>query len=121
LRGTLPPDRRASESPIAIACLRLVTFLPERPERSLPRFISCMLRSTLREDFGPYLRRDFLRPPDFLRPLDFLRVLDVLRPLDFLRVLDFLRPPDVLLLDERRFELLDFFLGILLLAFPPRK
>ncbi|MBV9403281.1 MAG: hypothetical protein JO018_06090 [Candidatus Eremiobacteraeota bacterium] len=54
-----------------------------------------MLRSTLREDFGPYLRRDFLR------------------------VLDFLRPPDFLLLDERRFELLDFFLGILLLAFSP--
>ncbi|MBV9403163.1 MAG: hypothetical protein JO018_05470, partial [Candidatus Eremiobacteraeota bacterium] len=80
-----------------------------------------MLRSTLRDAFGPYLRRAFLRPPDFLRPLDFLRLLvDVLRPLDFLRVLDFLRPPDVLLLDERRFELLDFFLGILLLAFPPR-
>jgi len=78
-----------------------------------------MLRSTLRDAFGPYLRRAFLRPPDFLRPLAFLRLLDVLRPLDFLRVLDLLRPPDFLLLDERRFELLDFFLGILLLAFSP--
>jgi hypothetical protein len=39
-RGTLPPARRASESPIAIACLRLVTFLPERPLRNVPAFIS---------------------------------------------------------------------------------
>jgi hypothetical protein len=45
--GTFAPDRRASERPIAMACLRLVTFLPERPERSCPRFISCMLLSTL--------------------------------------------------------------------------
>ena len=37
--GTLPPAFRASERPIAIACLRLVTFFPE-PERNLPRFIS---------------------------------------------------------------------------------
>ena len=28
LRGTLPPSRRASLRPMAIACLRLVTFLP---------------------------------------------------------------------------------------------
>jgi hypothetical protein len=32
--GTLAPSRRASESPIAIACFRLVTFLPERPDLS---------------------------------------------------------------------------------------
>jgi hypothetical protein len=44
----LPPARRASESPIAIACFRLVTFLPERPDRSLPAFISRIERSTLR-------------------------------------------------------------------------
>ena len=31
LLGTFAPDRRASDRPIAIACLRLVTFLPERP------------------------------------------------------------------------------------------
>src|ERR1700728_1657035 len=37
-RGTCAPDRRASESPIAIACLRLLTFLPERPLRRVPRF-----------------------------------------------------------------------------------
>jgi hypothetical protein len=44
--GTLAPSRRASESPIAIACLRLVTFFPERPLRSVPRFRLCMARLT---------------------------------------------------------------------------
>jgi hypothetical protein len=34
--GTLLPARRASERPIAIACPRLLTFLPLRPERSVP-------------------------------------------------------------------------------------
>jgi hypothetical protein len=33
---------------MAIACLRLFTFRPERPLLSVPRFISCMARSTLR-------------------------------------------------------------------------
>jgi hypothetical protein len=53
LAGTLPPARRASESPIAIACLRLLTFFPERPERRLPSFISLMLPSTLLAAFLP--------------------------------------------------------------------
>jgi hypothetical protein len=51
--GTLAPARRASDSPIAMACLRLVTFLPERPERSLPLFISSMLRCTFLPAFFP--------------------------------------------------------------------
>lgn len=51
--GSLPPERRASDSPMATACLRLVTFLPDRPERSLPRFISCSARSTFLLAFGP--------------------------------------------------------------------
>jgi len=51
--GTLPPARRASERPIAMACLRLVTFLPERPERSFPCFISDMDRSTFCDAFFP--------------------------------------------------------------------
>lgn len=38
--GTLSPSRRASERPIATACFGLVTFLPLRPLRSLPFFIS---------------------------------------------------------------------------------
>ena len=54
-RGTLPPARRASERPIAIACLRLVTFLPEPPLRSVPRFRSCIAFSTFSEAFLPYL------------------------------------------------------------------
>jgi hypothetical protein len=54
----LPPARRASDSPIAIACLRLVTRLPERPDLSCPRFISCIARST----FWPALR-PYRRPP----------------------------------------------------------
>jgi hypothetical protein len=33
--GTLAPFRRASERPMAMACLRLVTSCPE-PERSVP-------------------------------------------------------------------------------------
>jgi hypothetical protein len=43
---------------MAMACFRLVTFLPERPERSFPRFISCTLFSTLRLALAPYFRRD---------------------------------------------------------------
>ena len=81
-----------------------------------------MLRSTLRDAFGPYFRRDFLRAPRFLRPPDDL-------PRELLRD-DFLRPPDfrraelrpLLELRFRRLEdflRLDFFLGIVVLRFPP--
>ena len=38
--GTLAPARRASESPIAIACFRLVTLFPDPPLRRVPRFRS---------------------------------------------------------------------------------
>src|SRR5258706_15159603 len=38
--GTLPPAARASDNPIAIACLRLVTLLPQRPLFQVPPFIS---------------------------------------------------------------------------------
>src|SRR6185503_694423 len=50
--GTFLPLRRASERPIAIACLRLFTFLPLRPLRSLPdlRFFIA-LRTSLPADF----------------------------------------------------------------------
>jgi hypothetical protein len=53
--GTLPPSRLASERPIAMACLRLVTFWPDRPLRSVPAFSSFMARSTLADAFFPYL------------------------------------------------------------------
>jgi hypothetical protein len=55
-RGTLPPACRASDKPMAIACLRLLTFRPERPLRSLPRFISCIARRTFLPLARPYLR-----------------------------------------------------------------
>ena len=44
--GPCRPARRASDRPMAMACFRLVTFLPEPPLRSVPRFISCMAFST---------------------------------------------------------------------------
>jgi hypothetical protein len=54
--GTFAPDLRASDRPIAIACLRLFTFLPDFPDLSLPRFISCIARPTLEEAFLLYFR-----------------------------------------------------------------
>jgi hypothetical protein len=53
-RGTLPPAARASLNPIAIACFRLVTFFPDRPDRSVPSLRSCIARSTLSDAFLPY-------------------------------------------------------------------
>ena len=58
--GTLAPSRRASERPMAMACLRLVTLLPEL-ERSVPRFFSRITFSTFFDAFLPYFR-----PDDFL-------------------------------------------------------
>ncbi|HLK87941.1 MAG TPA: hypothetical protein VKT27_15665 [Candidatus Binataceae bacterium] len=73
LRGTLPPERRVSESPIAIACLRLFTFFPDLPDLSLPRFISCIARPTFCEALRPYFR-----PPCFVGiQITFLFVRDV--------------------------------------------
>jgi hypothetical protein len=46
LAGTFAPRSLASESPIAMACLREVTFLPLRPLFSLPSFISCIASFT---------------------------------------------------------------------------
>jgi len=55
-RGTFPPSLRASESPIAMACLRLLTVFPDPPDLSWPRFISCIAFSTFEEAFFPYRR-----------------------------------------------------------------
>ncbi len=55
LRGTFPPAARASDNPIAMACFRFVTFLPERPLFKLPRFRSCIAFSTFCDAFLPYL------------------------------------------------------------------
>jgi hypothetical protein len=53
--GTLPPARRASDSPIAIACLRLLTVFPERPLFNVPLLRSCIAFLTLLAAFFPYL------------------------------------------------------------------
>jgi hypothetical protein len=66
--GTLAPFFLASERPIAMACLRLVTFFPLRPLLSLPRFISCISVFTSLPALGLYFRlEDFL----VLFPVDF--------------------------------------------------
>ena len=54
--GTLAPCLRASDSPIAIACLRLLTFRPERPLFNVPALRSFITRSTLAEAFFEYRR-----------------------------------------------------------------
>jgi hypothetical protein len=61
-RGTFAPFSRASESPIAIACLRLVTFLPLRPLRNVPFLRRRIADSTRLPAAFPYFR-----PPDFFR------------------------------------------------------
>src|SRR5438552_12738600 len=54
LAGTFAPALRASERPMAIACLRLVTFLPDFPLLRVPRFFSCMTFLTFDCAFLPY-------------------------------------------------------------------
>jgi hypothetical protein len=44
--GTLAPFRRASDKPIAIACLRLLTRLPLLPLVNVPFFRLCNVRFT---------------------------------------------------------------------------
>jgi hypothetical protein len=54
--GTFFPSRRASESPIAIACLRLLTFFPDRPLFRVPAFRFFIARPTLADAFLEYFR-----------------------------------------------------------------
>ena len=54
--GTFFPSALASESPIAIACLRLLTFLPDRPLFSVPALRFFIARSTLADAFFEYFR-----------------------------------------------------------------
>jgi hypothetical protein len=64
-RGTLAPAFRASDRPIAIACFRLLTFFPERPDFRVPRFIARISRST---DLPAFF--EYLLPLDFLVGID---------------------------------------------------
>ena len=54
--GTLAPFWRASERPIAIACLRLLTLRPERPLFNVPARRFFIARLTLPEAFLEYFR-----------------------------------------------------------------
>ena len=54
--GTFLPLALASDSPIAIACLRLLTFLPERPLVSVPALRFFIARLTSADAFFEYLR-----------------------------------------------------------------
>ena len=62
--GTFAPFLRASESPMAMACLRLFTVppLPPFPERSVPRFLLRIALATVLLAPRLYLRRE----PDLL-------------------------------------------------------
>jgi hypothetical protein len=53
--GTLSPSARASEIPIAMACLRLFTFAPEPPLFSFPSPYSCITFEIFFCAFAPYL------------------------------------------------------------------
>jgi hypothetical protein len=68
--GTFAPARRASDNPMAIACLRLLTFLPEPPLRSVPSLRSCMTFLTFACACFPYFAMSLLRwagmSPDIL-------------------------------------------------------
>jgi hypothetical protein len=57
LRGTFAPFFRASDKPIAIACLRLFTVRPLLPDLSVPFFRRRIALSTRFDAALPYFRR----------------------------------------------------------------
>jgi hypothetical protein len=54
--GTFAPAALASESPIAIACFRLLTLRPERPLFNVPALRFFIARSTVLDAFLEYFR-----------------------------------------------------------------
>ena len=62
LFGTFFPFALASERPIAIACLRLLTFRPERPLFKVPTLRFFIARSTSAEAFLEYFRAMMVLP-----------------------------------------------------------
>jgi hypothetical protein len=60
--GTFLPAALASERPIAIACLRLFTFRPERPLFNVPALRFFITRSTSAEAFLEYFRAMMISP-----------------------------------------------------------
>jgi hypothetical protein len=59
--GTFAPLALASDSPIAIACFRLLTFRPERPLFSVPALRFFIARSTLAAAFFEYFGAECFR------------------------------------------------------------
>lgn len=80
LFGTFAPFSRASDSPMAMACFRLLTVppLPFFPERSVPRFMRRMALATDFPALFPYLRVPVLvREAELLLAgIEFLRLLE---------------------------------------------
>ena len=60
--GTLLPSALASERPIAIACLRLLTLRPDRPLFRVPALRSFIARLTLADAFFEYFRAMIILP-----------------------------------------------------------
>jgi len=60
--GTFAPAALASERPIAIACLRLLTVLPDRPLFNVPVLRFFIARSTLEDAFFEYFRAMIVLP-----------------------------------------------------------
>jgi hypothetical protein len=60
--GTFLPSALASERPIAIACLRLLTFLPDRPLFNVPALRFFIARPTLADAFLEYFRAMTILP-----------------------------------------------------------
>jgi hypothetical protein len=60
--GTFCPAARASDSPIAIACLRLLTVLPDRPLFKVPALRFFIARPTLAAAFFEYFRAMTILP-----------------------------------------------------------
>jgi len=60
--GTLAPSALASERPMAMACFRLFTFLPDRPLFNVPALRFFIARPTLAEAFLEYLRAILVSP-----------------------------------------------------------
>jgi hypothetical protein len=60
--GTFASAALASESPIAIACLRLLTFLPDRPLFKVPALRFFIARPTLADAVFEYFRAMTILP-----------------------------------------------------------
>ncbi len=93
---------------MAIACFGFVTFLPLRPDFSLPRFIACISRFTSSPADGEYFRPDDF----FFEDDDFFDEVLLREELLFFVLLFF-----ALLFFAELFLLLDFFL--VAMHYPP--